>query len=65
MEERSSPPQEVESVDANQDVPVGVDLEEVPVQRVKHQASEGHTHTATVTRGVVVLLSWESKGGDV
>lgn len=56
MEERSSPPQEVESVDANQDVPVGVDFEEVSVQRVKHQASEGNTHMATVTRGVLVLL---------
>lgn len=56
MEERISPPQEIESVDANQDVPVGVDFEKVSIQCVKHQASEGNTHTATVMWGVVVLL---------
>lgn len=56
MEERILPPQEIESVDANQDIPVGVDFEKVSIQCVKHQASEGNTHMVTVMLVVVVLL---------
>lgn len=44
MEEGISPPQETESVDTDQDVPVGVDFEKVSIQSVKHQASEENTH---------------------
>lgn len=59
MKERISPPQEIESVDANQDVPIGVDFQKVSIQCVKHQASEENTHMATVTRVVLVLLFME------
>lgn len=44
MQGRISPPQEIESVDTDQDVPVGVDFKKVSIQCVKHQASEDNTH---------------------
>lgn len=60
------PPQEVESVDTHQDVPIGIDLEKVSIQRVKHQASEENTHThtrtSTVTTRVVLYCCSTSAG---
>lgn len=44
MQQWLSPPQEVESVDTHQDVPVGIDLQKVSIQCVEHQASEENAH---------------------